>query len=87
MKKQDKTKLVLLLTGFILIVLTYFYYQNLDKIRIPENQNVQKDLKDKLRKEMRKALEKEYIIKEDDRILIYKFINKIKSEINSVGNN
>lgn len=46
-----------------------------------------KDLKDKLRKEMRKALEKEYIIKEDDRILIYKFINKIKSEINSVGNN
>ena len=46
-----------------------------------------KDLKDKLRKEMRKALEKEYIMKEDDRMLIYKFINKIKSEINSVSNN
>ena len=36
---------------------------------------------------MRKALEKEYIMKEDDRMLIYKFINKIKSEINSVSNN
>ena len=57
MKKQDKTKLVLLLTGFILIVLTYFYYPNLDKTRIPENQNVQKDLKDKLDYEQSTAFE------------------------------
>ena len=41
----------------------------------------------KLRKEMRKGLEKEYMIKEDDRVLIYNFLNKLKSEINSVENN
>ena len=33
---------------------------------------------------MRKGLEKEYILKEDDRVLILKFFNKLKSEINSV---
>ena len=43
MKKQDKTKLALLLTGFILIILTYFYYPNLNQEGIFENQNVQKD--------------------------------------------
>ena len=42
---------------------------------------------DELRKEMRKGLEKEYILKEEDRVLIYKFINKLSAEINSVENN
>ena len=46
-----------------------------------------KNLKNKIRKEMRKGLEKEYLLKEDDRILLYKFINKLKSEISSVSNN
>ena len=41
----------------------------------------------KLRKEMRKGLEKEYMIKEDDRVLIYNFFNKLMSEINSVEKN
>ncbi len=43
MKKQDKTKLALLLTGFILIILTYFYYPKLKQEGIFENQNAQKD--------------------------------------------
>ena len=47
MKRQDKTKLTLLLTGIILIILTYFYYPNLDKSKILKSQNIQKDLKDK----------------------------------------
>jgi len=46
-----------------------------------------KELVNKLRKEMRKGLEKEYILKEEDRILIYKFLNKLTLEINSVENN
>jgi len=48
MKNQDKTKLTLLLTGIILIVLTYFYYPNLDKKNFLKNQNTLKDLEDKL---------------------------------------
>ena len=34
--------------------------------------------------EMEKAVEKENYLKEDERILINKFINKIKAELNSV---
>jgi hypothetical protein len=36
---------------------------------------------------MRKGLEKEYILKEDDRILINRFINKLSNEINNAENN
>ena len=46
-----------------------------------------KGLINKLRKEMKKGLEKEYMLKEDDRILIYNFFNKLKTEINSVEKN
>ena len=34
--------------------------------------------------EMEKAVEKENYLKEDERVLINKFINKIKAELNSV---
>ena len=46
-----------------------------------------KALINKLRKEMRKGLEKEYLLKEDDRVLIYNFFNKLNSEINSAEKN
>ena len=46
-----------------------------------------KGLINKLRKEMKKGLEKEFMLEEDDRVLIYNFFNKLKTEINSVENN
>ena len=46
------------------------------------NEQGRKELINKLRKEMRKGLEKEYLLKEDDRVLIYNFFNKLNSEIN-----
>ena len=57
MKNQDKTKLTLLLTGLILIILTYLYYPNLDKNKILKSQNFQKDLEDKLDDEQSTAFE------------------------------
>ena len=51
------------------------------------NEQGRKELVNKLRKEMKKGLEKENMLKEDDRVLIYKFFNKLKSEINSVEQN
>ena len=51
------------------------------------NDQGRKELIGKLRKEMSKGLEKEYMLKEDDRVLIYKFLNKLQSEINSAGEN
>ena len=54
--------------------------QNINKF---SNEQGRKELINKLRKEMRKGLNKEYILKEDDRILINRFINKLSNEISS----
>ena len=43
-----------------------------------------KELLNKLRKEMKKGINKENILKVEDRILINKFIKKILNELNSV---
>ena len=51
------------------------------------NEQGRKDLINKLRKEMRKGIEKEYMLKEEDRVLVYKFFKKLMSEINEVEKN
>jgi len=51
------------------------------------NDQGRKDLINKLRREMRKGIEKEYMLKEEDRVLVYKFFNKLMSEINEVEKN
>ena len=58
--------------------------ENIDKFT---NEQGRKELVSKLRKEMKKGLEKEYMLKEEDRVLIYNFFNKLMSEINSVEKN
>ena len=58
--------------------------QNINKF---SNEQGRKELINKLRKEMNKGLEKEFMLKEDDRVLIYNFFNKLMSEINSVKKN
>ena len=51
------------------------------------NEQGRKELVNKLRKEMRKGLEKEYMLNEEDRVLIYSFFNKLMTEINSTKKN
>ena len=46
-----------------------------------------KELINKLRKEMKKGVEKEYMLEEDDRVLVYNFFHKLMSEINGVKKN
>ena len=58
--------------------------ENLNKFT---DEQGRKELINKLRKEMNKGLEKEFMLREDDRILVYNFFNKLMSEINSVENN
>ena len=58
--------------------------ENIDKFT---NEQGRKELVSKLRKEMKKGLEKEYMLKEEDRVLIYNFFNKLMAEINSVEKN
>ena len=78
----------IIIVAFIFIVVFEFtigkridpIVQNINKF---SNEQGRKELINKLRKEMRKGLEKENMLKEDDRTLIYNFLNKLKSEINS----
>ena len=58
--------------------------ENLNKFT---DEQGRKELINKLRKEMNKGLEKEFMLSEDDRILVYSFFNKLMSEINSVEKN
>ena len=51
------------------------------------DENGRKEMINKLRKEMRKGLTKEYMLKEEDRILIYSFLDKLTKEINSAEKN
>ena len=51
------------------------------------NEQGRKELINKLRKEMKKGVNKEYILKEEDRILINKFVNKISQEISGAEDN
>ena len=47
--------------------------ENLNKFT---NEQGRKELVNKLRKEMRKGLEKEHMLNEEDRVLVYNFFNK-----------
>lgn len=44
-----------------------------------------KDLVESIKEEMKKAVDRENYLKEDERILINNFIKKIKDELNSVN--
>jgi len=58
--------------------------KNLDKFSDSQGR---KELVEKLRKEMRKGLEKEYMLNAEDRVLVYNFFKKLRTEINSVEGN
>ena len=58
--------------------------KNIDRF---SDEQGRKELINKLRKEMNKGLEKENMLNEEDRILVYKFITKLKTEINSAEEN
>ena len=46
MKKQQKTQLVLISVGIVLIILTYFYYPYLNKGELSKDQSTKKDFED-----------------------------------------
>ena len=52
MKKRDqKIQITLIFVGLILIVLTYFYYPNLNKNSVLKNENIQKNSEKNLEEE------------------------------------
>ena len=48
MKKQNKIQFTLLLVGFALIIVTYFYYPSLEKKEVLKSENLKKSLQTEL---------------------------------------
>ena len=72
---------------FIIGVVSVFEFtigKSIDKFSNKQGREV---LINKLRKEMKKGVDKEYMLKEEDRVLIYDFFNKLIKEINTVEKN
>ena len=62
-------------------------FDNLSRIlSLNEKENIDQ-VKDKLRLEMKKALDKDHILNQEDKILLYKFYHKIKNEFKEIEKN
>lgn len=55
--------------------------ESINKVLMLNNKDNIEQLKDKLRLEIKKGLEKDKILSDEDAFLIYKFYNKIQKEI------
>ena len=62
-------------------------FDNLSRIlSLNEKENIDQ-VKDKLRSEIKNALDDDYILNQEDRILLYKFYIKIKNEFKEIEKN
>jgi len=58
--------------------------EKIDKILLLDKSKIRTEFKDKLRSELSKGLEKDNMIPEDDKILLYKLYLKIKEEFKNL---
>ena len=72
------------------IIFNLIFADKLDNLSrvlsLNEKENLDQ-VKDKLRLEMKKALDKDHILNQEDRILLYKFYIKIKNEFKEIEKN
>ena len=86
-------KLISILIGiFIIVNLTYNFIlaerlEKIDKILLLNKKDVQKEIKEKIRKELSDGLEKDHSISEQDKILLYKIYLKLKKEFQDLDKN
>ena len=78
----------------IIIILNVFYniflaerLENIDKIFSLTSKENKTYIEDKIRNEIKRSLEKDKIINDEDKLLLYKFYKKIKEEFNDIENN
>ena len=84
---------VITITFSIIIVINVTYnliladkLENLNKLlKINNKENIE-IVKNKIRAEIKKGLEKENIMNEEDKVLFYKFFKKIEKEFSEVTN-
>ena len=60
--------------------------ENINKILLLNKKENIESVKEKIRSELKKGIEKDQIINEDDRLLFYKFYLKIKEKLKQIEN-
>ena len=60
--------------------------ENINKILLLNKKENIESVKDKIRSELKQGLEKDQIINDEDKLLIYKFYLKIKNEFEDIEN-
>ncbi len=60
--------------------------ENINKILLLNKKENIESVKDKIRSELKQGLEKDKIINDEDKLLIYKFYLKIKNEFKGIEN-
>ena len=72
------------------IIFNLIFADKLDNLSrvlsLNEKENIDQ-VKDKLRSEIKKGLDKDYILNKEDKILLYKFYIKIKNEFKEIEKN
>ena len=83
-------KLILSSVAFIIVVNLIFNtifaerLEKIDKILLLNNNEFQNEIKQKIRKELNSGLNKENLISEEDKILLYKFYQKLEKEFQDI---
>jgi len=92
---NDKIKYFLIklisITFAIIIIISVFYnlflaerLENIDKMLSLTKEENRTYVKDKIRLEINRSLQKETILNDDDKLLLYKFYKKIKKEFSDL---
>ena len=94
--QTDLKKLIIKLiaiTFAIIIIINVTYnlifadkLENINKILLLNKKENIESVKDKIRSELKQGLEKDKIINDEDKLLIYKFYLKIKNEFKEIKN-
>ena len=89
--KQFFIKLISITIAIILIINVIYNLMLVEQLEGIKNllslsdNEVRRDLREKLREEAKFALEKENILNEEDKVILYKLYNKIKKEFETVN--
>ena len=89
--KQFYIKLISITIAVILVINVIYnlmFAEEMEGIKnllsLSDNE-VRRDLREKIRNEAKVALEKENILSEEDKVILYKLYNKIKKEFETVN--
>ena len=78
---------VIIIINLIFNILLGERLEKIDKIMSLNDSTSREEVRKKIRSELNKGLEKDYIFSEEDRVLIYKIYKKIQKEFSELETN